>query len=149
MTRNSSFDFFGCLFVFRLCGQQYPVHGSLHLNHSLQHHPWPHLCLLLLQVRNLKMTCTVPITEVHTSWRTLNIALSFCARYKRQESRPHYRIDLEQNDTYIPPGESLKDMIEHSRSVGSGSGSGLPLLVRKEQYTSASLISLVGISFRL
>lgn len=50
-------------------------------------------------------------------------------RYKRQESRPHYSIDLEQEETYIPPGESLKDLIEHSRSIGSGSGSGLPLLV--------------------
>lgn len=52
-----------------------------------------------------------------------------CDRYKRQESRPHFSIDLEQEETYIPPGESLKDLIEHSRSIGSGSGSGLPLLV--------------------
>lgn len=52
-----------------------------------------------------------------------------CGRYKRQESQPRYSIDLEQEETYIPPGESLKDLIEHSRSVGSGSGSGLPLLV--------------------
>ncbi|KAI3361790.1 hypothetical protein L3Q82_002131 [Scortum barcoo] len=55
--------------------------------------------------------------------------LIFCYfRYKRQESRPRYSIDLEQEETYIPPGESLKDLIEHSRSIGSGSGSGLPLL---------------------
>lgn len=49
-------------------------------------------------------------------------------RYKRQESRPRYSIGLEQDETYIPPGESLKDLIEQSQS--SGSGSGLPLLVR-------------------
>uniref|UniRef100_A0A8C5E2N3 Serine/threonine-protein kinase receptor n=1 Tax=Gouania willdenowi TaxID=441366 RepID=A0A8C5E2N3_GOUWI len=53
----------------------------------------------------------------------------FCYfRYKRQESRPRYTIGLEQDETYIPPGESLKDLIEQSQS--SGSGSGLPLLVR-------------------
>ncbi|KAG7224033.1 hypothetical protein INR49_015290 [Caranx melampygus] len=35
----------------------------------------------------------------------LGLILVFCYfRYKRQESRPHYRIDLEQNETYIPPG---------------------------------------------
>lgn len=50
-------------------------------------------------------------------------------RYKRQESRPRYSIGLEQDETYSPPGESLKDLIEQSQS--SGSGSGLPLLVRR------------------
>lgn len=48
-------------------------------------------------------------------------------RYKRQETRPRYSIGLEQDETYIPPGESLRDLIEQSQS--SGSGSGLPLLV--------------------
>lgn len=56
-------------------------------------------------------------------------------RYKRQESEPRYSINLEQDDSYIPPGESLKDLIEHSHSVGSGSGSGLPLLVRRRHCT--------------
>ncbi|MEQ2187235.1 Bone morphogenetic protein receptor type-1B, partial [Goodea atripinnis] len=51
----------------------------------------------------------------------------FCYfRYKRQESRPRYSIGLEQDETYIPPGESFKDLIE--QSLTSGSGSGLPLL---------------------
>ncbi|TNN80622.1 Bone morphogenetic protein receptor type-1B [Liparis tanakae] len=54
----------------------------------------------------------------------------FCYfRYKRQESRPRYSIGLEQDETYIPPGESLRDLIEQSQS--SGSGSGLPLLVQR------------------
>lgn len=70
--------------------------------------------------------------------QSVNITSPFLARYKRQESRPRYSINLEQGETYIPPGESLKDLIEHSRSIGSGSGSGLPLLVRKKQCTSPS-----------
>lgn len=63
-------------------------------------------------------------------------------RYKRQESRPHYSIDLEQEETYIPPGESLKDLIEHSRSIGSGSGSGLPLLVKQRHYNVSFLLTV-------
>ncbi|NXC33178.1 BMR1B protein, partial [Campylorhamphus procurvoides] len=60
----------------------------------------------------------------------LVLIIIFCYfRYKRQETRHHYSIGLEQDETYIPPGESLKDLIEQSQS--SGSGSGLPLLVRK------------------
>lgn len=56
-------------------------------------------------------------------------------RYKRQEARPRYSIGLEQDETYIPPGESLRDLIEQSQS--SGSGSGLPLLVREEYNMSS------------
>ncbi|XP_010119870.1 PREDICTED: bone morphogenetic protein receptor type-1B-like [Chlamydotis macqueenii] len=68
----------------------------------------------------------------------LVLIIIFCYfRYKRQETRPRYSIGLEQDETYIPPGESLKDLIEQSQS--SGSGSGLPLLVRKQCYLSASL----------
>lgn len=54
-------------------------------------------------------------------------------RYKRQVSRPRYSIGLELDETYIPPGESLKDLIGQSQS--SGSGSGLPLLVRACENT--------------
>uniref|UniRef100_A0A665UEL4 receptor protein serine/threonine kinase n=1 Tax=Echeneis naucrates TaxID=173247 RepID=A0A665UEL4_ECHNA len=64
--------------------------------------------------------------------------------YKRQESQPHYSIDLEQDETYIPPGESLKDMIEHSRSIGSGSGSGLPLLVQRTIAKQIQMITQIG-----
>lgn len=56
-------------------------------------------------------------------------------RYKRQEARPRYSIGLEQDETYIPPGESLRDLIEQSQS--SGSGSGLPLLVGEEYNMSS------------
>ena len=43
-------------------------------------------------------------------------------------------MGLEQDETFIPQGESLKDLIEQSQS--SGSGSGLPLLVRPTHYTT-------------
>lgn len=60
-------------------------------------------------------------------------------RYKRQETRPRYSIGLEQDETYIPPGESLRDLIEQSQS--SGSGSGLPLLVREEHILNLKEMS--------
>lgn len=53
-------------------------------------------------------------------------------RYKRQELAPRYTLSLHQDETFIPPGESLRDLIEQSQS--SGSGSGLPLLVRRAHY---------------
>ncbi|XP_039856178.1 bone morphogenetic protein receptor, type IBb [Simochromis diagramma] len=75
----------------------------------------------------------------------LGIILVFCyLRYKRQESRPRYSIDLEQDETYIPPGESLKDLIEHSRSIGSGSGSGLPLLVQRTIAKQIQMVKQIG-----
>ncbi|XP_056288343.1 bone morphogenetic protein receptor, type IBb isoform X2 [Pseudoliparis swirei] len=73
------------------------------------------------------------------------LILIFCYfRYKRQESRPRYSIDLEQDETYIPPGESLRDLIEHSRSIGSGSGSGLPLLVQRTIAKQIQMIKQIG-----
>uniref|UniRef100_A0A8C4H034 Serine/threonine-protein kinase receptor n=1 Tax=Dicentrarchus labrax TaxID=13489 RepID=A0A8C4H034_DICLA len=74
----------------------------------------------------------------------INIVSPFCGRYKRQESRPRYSIDLEQEETYIPPGESLKDLIEHSRSIGSGSGSGLPLLVQRTIAKQIQMVKQIG-----
>lgn len=118
----------------RLCRQQHPVHGAVHFAHSVQHHPRPHLRPLLLQVRSVSfLFLTFNICQAcRPEWGR---GLSVC-RHKRQESQPHYSIDLEHEETYIPPGESLKDLIEHSRSVGSGSGSGLPLLVCGSYYSS-------------
>ncbi|XP_008422472.1 bone morphogenetic protein receptor, type IBb [Poecilia reticulata] len=65
-------------------------------------------------------------------------------RYKRQTSQPPYSIDLEQDETYIPPGETLKDLIEHSRSAGSGSGSGLPLLVQRTIAKQIQMVKQIG-----
>ncbi|XP_064153387.1 bone morphogenetic protein receptor type-1B-like [Anguilla rostrata] len=62
--------------------------------------------------------------------------------YKRQESRPRYTISLEQDQTFIPPGESLKDLIEQSQS--SGSGSGLPLLVQRTIAKQIQMVKQIG-----
>nr|XP_019937641.1 PREDICTED: bone morphogenetic protein receptor type-1B-like isoform X2 [Paralichthys olivaceus] len=72
------------------------------------------------------------------------VLVFFYFRYKRQESQPRYSIDLEQDETYIPPGESLKDLIEHSRSTGSGSGSGLPLLVQRTIAKQIQMVKQIG-----
>ncbi|KAM3874032.1 bone morphogenetic protein receptor, type IBb [Diretmus argenteus] len=75
----------------------------------------------------------------------LGLILILCYfRYRRQESRPRYSIDLEQDETFIPPGESLKDLIEHSRSIGSGSGSGLPLLVQRTIAKQIQMVKQIG-----
>ncbi|XP_053267739.1 bone morphogenetic protein receptor, type IBb [Pleuronectes platessa] len=68
----------------------------------------------------------------------------FYLRYKRQESQPRYSIDLEQEESYIPSGESLKDLIEHSRSTGSGSGSGLPLMVQRTIAKQIHMVKQIG-----
>ncbi|XP_034048390.1 bone morphogenetic protein receptor, type IBb [Thalassophryne amazonica] len=75
----------------------------------------------------------------------LVLVVAFCYfRHKRQDSQPRYSIDLEQDETYIPPGESLKDLIEHSHSVGSGSGSGLPLLVQRTIAKQIQMVKQIG-----
>ncbi|XP_050777937.1 bone morphogenetic protein receptor type-1B-like isoform X1 [Gopherus flavomarginatus] len=42
-------------------------------------------------------------------------------RHKRQATRPHYCIGVEQDETYFAPGETLKDSTQWSQSTGSGS----------------------------
>lgn len=52
-----------------------------------------------------------------------------------------YNRDLEQDEAFIPAGESLKDLIDQSQS--SGSGSGLPLLVNyKLRFSSPNFSPL-------
>uniref|UniRef100_A0A4W3I7V9 Serine/threonine-protein kinase receptor n=1 Tax=Callorhinchus milii TaxID=7868 RepID=A0A4W3I7V9_CALMI len=63
-------------------------------------------------------------------------------RYKRQEDRPRYNMGIEQDETFIPPGESLKDLIEQSQS--SGSGSGLPLLVQRTIAKQIQMVKQIG-----
>ncbi|KAK1800789.1 hypothetical protein P4O66_005972 [Electrophorus voltai] len=79
---------------------------------------------MVSSVHHMALSISVTVCSI-----VLLLIIVFCYfRYKRQELRPHYSIGLEQDETFIPPGESLKDLIEQSQS--SGSGSGLPLLVR-------------------
>ncbi|XP_041937012.1 bone morphogenetic protein receptor, type IBb isoform X3 [Alosa sapidissima] len=73
----------------------------------------------------------------------LGLILLICyCRYKRQESRPRYSIGLEQDDTFIPPGDSLRELIEQSQS--SGSGSGLPLLVQRTIAKQIQMVKQIG-----
>ncbi|CAB1319323.1 unnamed protein product, partial [Coregonus sp. 'balchen'] len=73
----------------------------------------------------------------------LALIILFCYfRYKRQESGPRYSIGLEQDESYIPTGESLRDLIEQSQS--SGSGSGLPLLVQRTIAKQIQMVKQIG-----
>ncbi|XP_067401890.1 bone morphogenetic protein receptor type-1B-like [Emydura macquarii macquarii] len=73
----------------------------------------------------------------------LVLIIIFCYfRYKRQETRPHYSLGLEQDEIYIPPGKSLKDLIEHSQS--SESGSGLPVLVQRTIAKQIQMVKQIG-----
>ncbi|XP_043087664.1 bone morphogenetic protein receptor, type IBb [Puntigrus tetrazona] len=63
-------------------------------------------------------------------------------RCQRQGMRPRYSMGLEQDETFIPAGESLKDLIEQSQS--SGSGSGLPLLVQRTIAKQIQMVKQIG-----
>lgn len=61
-----------------------------------------------------------------------------------------YNRDLEQDEAFIPAGESLKDLIDQSQS--SGSGSGLPLLVNHKLrffYFFFSFTALLSIEYKV
>ncbi|KAG7481503.1 hypothetical protein MATL_G00067390 [Megalops atlanticus] len=89
-------------------------------------------------IHHLALLISVTICSI-----ILAFIIIFCYfRYKRQESRPRYSIGLEQDETYIPPGESLKDLIEQSQS--SGSGSGLPLLVQRTIAKQIQMVKQIG-----
>ncbi|XP_056146403.1 bone morphogenetic protein receptor, type IBb [Lampris incognitus] len=65
-------------------------------------------------------------------------------RPKSQEPQPQPRYSSDPEDHYIPPRESLKDLIHQSQSVGSGSGSGLPLLVQRTIAKQIQMVKQVG-----
>ncbi|KAK3573470.1 hypothetical protein QTP86_024689, partial [Hemibagrus guttatus] len=87
-------------------------------------------------------------------WLALLISVTVCCftlicitvvcyyRYKWQTERQHYHRDLEQAEAFIPPGESIKDLIHQSQS--SGSGSGLPLLVQRTIAKQIQTVRLIG-----
>ncbi|XP_028317936.1 bone morphogenetic protein receptor, type IBb [Gouania willdenowi] len=93
-------------------------------------------------VKYITIFITVPLCSVILL--ACVILIFCCLRFKRQESRPRYSIDLEQGETFIPPGESLKDLMEYSHSVGSGSGSGLPLLVQRTIAKQIQMVKQIG-----
>ncbi|XP_039199325.1 bone morphogenetic protein receptor type-1A [Crotalus tigris] len=68
----------------------------------------------------------------------------FCYRHycKGLAKRRRYNRDLEQDEAFIPIGESLKDLID--QSISSGSGSGLPLLVQRTIAKQIQMIQQVG-----
>lgn len=74
------------------------------------------------------------------------IIFSSCFCYKHYcksiSSRGRYNRDLEQDEAFIPVGESLKDLIDQSQS--SGSGSGLPLLVQRTIAKQIQMVRQVG-----
>ncbi|CAL1615530.1 unnamed protein product [Knipowitschia caucasica] len=72
------------------------------------------------------------------------VAVIICCfiRYKRQQWRPRYSMGLEQDEAFIPPGESLSKLIEQSQS--SGSGSGLPLLVQRTIAKQIHMVKQIG-----
>uniref|UniRef100_A0A672Q580 Serine/threonine-protein kinase receptor n=1 Tax=Sinocyclocheilus grahami TaxID=75366 RepID=A0A672Q580_SINGR len=63
-------------------------------------------------------------------------------QYNRQVTRARYSMGLEQDESFIPAGESLKDLIEQSQS--SGSGSGLPLLVQRTIAKQIQMVKQIG-----
>nr|XP_003223320.1 PREDICTED: bone morphogenetic protein receptor type-1A [Anolis carolinensis] len=72
------------------------------------------------------------------------IVLFCCYRHycKWAAKRQCYNRDLEQDEAFIPVGESLKDLIDQSQS--SGSGSGLPLLVQRTIAKQIQMVRQVG-----
>ncbi|XP_034090876.1 bone morphogenetic protein receptor type-1B-like [Gymnodraco acuticeps] len=73
----------------------------------------------------------------------LAFIIVFCYfRYKRQRARPQYNIVLKQDESYIPSGESLRELIKQSQSCGSGSG--LPLLVQRTIAKQIQMVKQIG-----
>uniref|UniRef100_A0A671R6L1 Serine/threonine-protein kinase receptor n=1 Tax=Sinocyclocheilus anshuiensis TaxID=1608454 RepID=A0A671R6L1_9TELE len=72
----------------------------------------------------------------------LVFVIYFYRRYQRQGMRARYSMGLEQDESFIPAGESLKDLIEQSQS--SGSGSGLPLLVQRTIAKQIQMVKQIG-----
>ncbi|CAL8297927.1 unnamed protein product [Merluccius merluccius] len=107
--------------------------------------------------RDLQPTLPPPIPPGgfdSAHWLAFFISMTICCctlicvtvvcyyRYKWQSERRRYRRDLEQDEVVIPAGESLKHLIHHSHS--SGSGSGLPLLVQRTIAKQIQMVRQVG-----
>ncbi|XP_016316067.1 bone morphogenetic protein receptor type-1B-like [Sinocyclocheilus anshuiensis] len=86
---------------------------------------------------------TALFTSVSICCVMLIFIIIYCYhRYNRQVTRARYSMGLEQDESFIPAGESLKDLIEQSQS--SGSGSGLPLLVQRTIAKQIQMVKQIG-----
>ncbi|KAG9344520.1 hypothetical protein JZ751_011190 [Albula glossodonta] len=108
--------------------------------------------------RDLQPTLPPPIEQYSifssAHWLAFLISVTVCCctliaitvicyyRYKWQTERQRYHRDLEQDEAFIPAGESLKDLINQSQS--SGSGSGLPLLVQRTIAKQIQMVRQIG-----
>ncbi|XP_068114715.1 bone morphogenetic protein receptor type-1A isoform X4 [Hyperolius riggenbachi] len=70
------------------------------------------------------------------------ILIAFICKNKLASQRMLYNRDLEQDEAFIPAGESLKALIDLSQS--SGSGSGLPLLVQRTIAKQIQMVRQIG-----
>ncbi|XP_062858936.1 bone morphogenetic protein receptor, type IAb [Trichomycterus rosablanca] len=69
------------------------------------------------------------------------IAITIVCYYRYKTARRRYQRDLEQDEIFIPVGESLKDLISPS---STGSGSGLPLLVQRTIAKQIQMVRQIG-----
>uniref|UniRef100_A0A8C1PPX2 receptor protein serine/threonine kinase n=1 Tax=Cyprinus carpio TaxID=7962 RepID=A0A8C1PPX2_CYPCA len=109
-------------------------------------------CLLVLSVGLSVIVCLSYLCVIHHTALYTSVCIScvmlifiiiYCYyRYNRQVTRARYSMGLEQDETFIPAGESLKDLIEQSQS--SGSGSGLPLLVQRTIAKQIQMVKQIG-----
>ncbi|XP_078578590.1 bone morphogenetic protein receptor type-1B-like isoform X1 [Branchiostoma floridae x Branchiostoma japonicum] len=87
------------------------------------------------------ITLVISVT-VCTTVLMLTIAFVYF-RYKKRELGTRYDMEVGDHDeTFIPPGDTLKDLIEQSQS--SGSGSGLPLLVQRTIAKQIQMLHSIG-----
>ncbi|XP_053548023.1 bone morphogenetic protein receptor type-1A isoform X2 [Bombina bombina] len=70
------------------------------------------------------------------------ILITCIYKHKLKTQRKLYNRDLEQDEAFIPSGESLKALIDLSQS--SGSGSGLPLLVQRTIAKQIQMVRQIG-----
>ncbi|XP_077115436.1 bone morphogenetic protein receptor type-1A isoform X1 [Ranitomeya variabilis] len=72
----------------------------------------------------------------------LFIFITCLYKHKLATQRMLYNRDLDQDEAFIPSGESLKALIDLSQS--SGSGSGLPLLVQRTIAKQIQMVRQIG-----
>ncbi|XP_078469531.1 bone morphogenetic protein receptor type-1B [Lampetra planeri] len=72
----------------------------------------------------------------------LSLFLFLYFRHRKQTELRPYALDPEQHETFIAPGETLRDLFDQCQS--SGSGSGLPLLVQRTIAKQIQMVRQIG-----